>query len=428
MAKGLTTNRLLLGVLIVLSGAAALKAFVFKRTGDTGESVQASESLFSDLKKDEVSAFLIEAPEGKRHELAKDGDHWNVVSEGGARADTADVNKVLDAITRLKRGRVQTTRLENLSTYGLDDAKATKVTVWGKEGHSGKPAASFALGKIEGEWRFAFLKLPTEEAIRKVEGSVADYDAGSDNTWRDKTIYDLGPADKVAEVEILGPKGAIVLAREKVMGPKEKTDDASGEKPAETETPETEVKETVWNVVAPTPGRAKTWLCNSIAGYVAKLECDSFFAGTESLADLGLDPPQYTIKSKPEGAADSKAVLLVGSKTKDGKFAVKLPDGAQVWWIAGWKGEYLTKSVDDLLETPPPKPEAKPEEKPEEIPAEGTEAKPADAPVEPATREPEAKPADSTEPATPPNDDGKPPAPAPAPAPTEPAKPPDGGR
>jgi hypothetical protein len=308
MAKGLTTNRVLLIVLALLGGGAALKAFVFKRTGETGESAQASAALFASLNKDDVSALLIEAPENKKYELAKDGDHWNVVSEGNARADQADVNKALDAVAKLKKGRVQSTNLDKLATYGLDDAHATRIKVFGKEGRSGAPVAAFALGKIEGDWRNSFLKLPDEQAIRKVEGAASDFEPGTDNTWRDKTMFDLGPADKISQFEIAGPKGTVVAVREKVMGPKEKKADGAAEPtpPADGTTPEKpadgeqEVKEVVWSLLEPQKARAKKWLCDSIAGYVAKLECDSFGAESDKAAEIGLDPPQYVIKVRRE--------------------------------------------------------------------------------------------------------------------------------
>src|SRR5688572_6113878 len=302
MARRLNNNVILLIVLAVLVVAASLKAFVFKRTGDTGETAQAVQTLFPDAKRDELSAILIEAPENKRTELVKDGEHWTVASEDGARADQNDVNKVLDAVAKLKKGRVRSSKAENLALYGLDDAKGIKVTVWGKGGKSGKPVAQFVVGKVTDDWRNVFLKLPDEGAIRFVEGSVGDFEAGTDSTWRDKTMFDLGAADQVAKIEITGPKGALVIERKKELGPKEPaseggdatTDPAKAEDSTKSEAektdkaadaaakePDLEVKETYWVLSAPVeagkePQRAKKWLCDSIAGYVSKLECEAF--------------------------------------------------------------------------------------------------------------------------------------------------------
>jgi len=155
--------------------------------------------------------------------------------------------------------------------------------------------------------------------------------------------------------------------------------------------PEQEVKETYWTLTVPIQGRAKKWLADNLATHVAKLECDSFFTGTEKLADLGLEPPAFVASARWEGDKESRPVLYVGNKSKDGKYPVKKPDDPTVWWIASWKGDYLTKSADELLETPPAKPEEKKGDepkgdakKPDEAAPKGDAANPpANAPAKP---------------------------------------------
>jgi hypothetical protein len=456
MASRLTTNMKLLIVLAVLGGAAGVKAFVGRGRFETGESEQSAAPLFASLKKEDVTAVLIEAPESKRHELVKEGDHWTVASEGAARADQNDVNKVLDAIVRLKKGKVASSNVERLGTYGLDEAKRTKVTAWGKEGREKAPVAAFVLGKAKDDWRNVFLRLPDESSIRKIEGSLSDFEPGSDDTWRDKTIFDHGPAEQVARIELNGPKGTVVLERRKVMGPKEpepgeeggnKEGEAaagSGEEVAakskegegadgeaeqeggQAPKVEQEVKEKYWMMIAPQEARAKTWLCDSIAGYVAKLECESFGTDADKPAELGLDPPQYTIRVTREGETEPRTILLLGNQNKDKKYVAKLPDLSdkpqpQIWWIASWKGDYLTKTVEDLLETPPAKPE---ERKPERAEAEG-ERKTDEVPEATADEKPEAsteeKPEEKSGDAAPEAKPAKTPEPAPSGRPGPPA-------
>ena len=357
MAK-LDTNVKLLIVIGVLGIGAVLKWKSGHRYGDE-ETVNAAAPLFSDWKRDQVAHLRIEGPDGKKAELAKDGELWKVVTESGGKADPALVDKLLGAIEKLKQGREASSSGDGVA-YGVEGAKAIEVTAWGAEGTSGKPLAQFALGKIDNDWRNAFLRLPGEKRIRKVEASATDFGPATGDSWRDKSIYAHGEADKVAQVEIVGPNGAIVLKRDKVMGEKAPSTDGStppGEGGADSATtPELEVKETVWNVVAPKEGRAKKWLCDSIAGYAAKLECSAFHSGSEKAADLGLDPPQYTLRAQFEGDTESREVLRVGNKNNEGKFACMAPGSDQLFWIEGWKGDYLTKGVDDLLDTPPAKP------------------------------------------------------------------------
>jgi hypothetical protein len=427
MKRG-SANLILAVVVGVLGVFALLKAFVFKPSFDDKETVEAGEPLFKDFKKEDAALVEIVAPGGKRTELAKAADesdktksHWNVATEANARADLSDVNRVLDAVGHLKKGVVQMRSGDAVAKF---EGEATQVTVWGASGEGGTPLAQFSIGKIESDWRNAFLKLPNDAAVRKVEGSTSEFEPGVDNTWRDKTIFDRGAADKVAQVEIVGPKGTIVLAREKVMGPKEKPagdakkpdagENGSTDPKKDDAKEEQEVKETVWNLESPRKGRAKKWLCDSIAGYVAKLECESFGAATDKPAELGLDPPQYTVLVKLEGESERKKLLFLGNKSKDGKYAVQLPDQPQVWWIASWKGDYLTKSVEDLEETPPPKPQDDAAKKPDDAKKDEPtkdEPKPAESPA------PIPAPAPTPEK---PKDDGAAPTPAEPPAPAKP--------
>ncbi|MSR46536.1 MAG: DUF4340 domain-containing protein [Planctomycetes bacterium] len=353
----LNTNAKLGIALVVLVGLGVWQHFAGGRYGDT-ETVNASVPLFSEYKKDAVECVRIDGPDGKSVELVKAVDGWTVATESGGKADQALVDKVVGAIEKLKQGRVQSSSGDAVG-YGVEGAKAIKVIAWGAGGKSGAPVAEFALGKIDGEYKNSFLKLPNEKSIRKLEAATSDFGPSTGDTWRDKSMYSHGKTDKVAQVEIHGPNGAIVLKREKTMG--EKAPAIEGETPpAEAATPaapsgELEVKETYWVMVAPKEGRAKKWLCDSLAGHVAKLDCSAFLSGGEKAADLGLDPPQYTLRAMFEGEGASKEILLVGNKGNDGKYACRLPGQEQLFWIDNWKGEYLTKSVDDLLDAPPVK-------------------------------------------------------------------------
>ena len=404
----LNTNSKLAIVVVVLGALAGLKAAMGSRYGDE-DTVNASAPLFAAFKQDAVERLLIEGPDGKKAELVKTGESWSVATEAGGKADVALVDKALGAIAKLKQGRVVSSSGDPLA-YSVDGPKAIHVTAWGAGGPASQPVAKFALGKAENDWRNCFVKLPGDSAIRSVEGTVGDFSPTTGDTWRDKTLYDHGETEKVEQVEVAGPNGVIVVKREKVMGDKTPADGAAVEGDAKPVDPAAgkEVKEVVWNLVAPKEGRAKKWLCDSLAGYAAKLECSAFHAGTEKAADLGLDPPQYTLRVRFEGEGASKDVLLLGNKGQDGKYPCKVPGQEQISWIEGWKAEYLTKTVDDLLDAPPP---AEPKEEPPAEASDGASppsavpAEPAKddgatpervAPAEPATGDDAAKPADGS--------------------------------
>lgn len=410
----LNTNAKLAIVVVVLGALAGVKLAMGSRYGDE-ETVNASAPLFASFKKDAVERLLIEGPDGKKAELVKAADGWSVATEGGGKADVALVDKALGAVEKLKQGRVVSSSGDPLQ-YSVDGPKSIQVTVWGAGGPAAAPVAKFALGKAEDDWRNCFLKLPGKTAIRSVEGDIGDFSPTTGDTWRDKTLYDHGATEKVEQVEVAGPNGVIVVKREKVMGEKTPADGAAAEVEATPADPTAakEVKELVWNVVAPKEGRAKKWLCDSLAGYAAKLECSAFHAGPEKAADLGLEPPQYTLRVRFEGEGASKDVLLLGNKGKDGKYPCKVPGQEQISWIEGWKAEYLTKTVDDLLDAPPP---AEPKEV---VPAETSDGTTPErvAPAEPVKDDGTTPP--SAVPAEPVKDDGA------TPPATDPPKPADG--
>src|SRR5262249_54807727 len=206
------TNLILLALLGVLGAGAAVKTFFVKSSYDTGETVAASESLFPGFKKDQVPALVIEGPEDKRAEIQKDGDHWSLVNDGNFRADKAGVERVLNGIEKLKRGKVASARTDKLDSFNLQQGKAIAVTAYGAGGRSSAPVAAFSIGKAGDEWKFAFVRLASgsDTAVHKVEGSTSDFEPGyGSGTWRDKTIFDLGDAAKVEEVTITGPKGPV---------------------------------------------------------------------------------------------------------------------------------------------------------------------------------------------------------------------------
>src|SRR5215470_6029707 len=113
------TNLILLAVLALLGVGAVLKGYVLKSEFDTGDTARASESLFSGFKKDEITAIVIDGPEEKKSELVKEGDHWNVASDGSFRADKSDVDRVLNGIEKLKRGKQASAKGDNLERFNL---------------------------------------------------------------------------------------------------------------------------------------------------------------------------------------------------------------------------------------------------------------------------------------------------------------------
>ena len=106
------------------SGNALKEGFVLsvKSDFDTGETARASESLFSSFEKDKITSIVIDGPEEKKADLVKDGDHWNVASDGNFRADKSDVDRVVNGMLRnylRRRGEFAPDKLEPLIRFSM---------------------------------------------------------------------------------------------------------------------------------------------------------------------------------------------------------------------------------------------------------------------------------------------------------------------
>ncbi len=370
MARKSNTNLVLSLILIGLLAMAAGLKFFGSNPYETGESVKAAQSMFSDFKSESVARLSIKGPKDATADLELKDGRWIVASDNGYHADKSQVEQALKALQEMKQGKVVSSNDASFAQYDLEGENSIHV---GAYDSSGKSLADVTIGKTSADFQSTFIRAPGGSDVRKVSDSVRDdFDkSGTYQTWRDKTILDAGSEDEVESITVVGPKTTLALKKERVMGPKEDKPDstASGDPTASGETthpttgegtdptaksePEMEVKETHWNLEAPSQGRAKKWQVDSMARAMAKLTCDSFYTGTKSSKELGLDPPVYQITAilkKSEG--EKKVTLWMGEKEED-KYPVKLPDQDTIWLVASYRGDSFTKPPEELLDTPP---------------------------------------------------------------------------
>ncbi len=350
-------------VFVVLAGASFLFSRTVERRYETGETAKASQALFEDLAKEQVAKLSIAGPEDSEVALVREGDTWKVASEGGYRADQDQVDKALDALLGLKQGKVAS-RNPDLDEFELTGQQAIEVKA---EDGSGEVLASVVLGK-SANFRETFFQVGDQSEVRKSDTNVRR-DFEKTGGWRDKTILEVGESEDVTKLTVDGPEQRLVFVREEEMGPKDDAEDASdSEEEAGEETTEEdeslEVKELVWRMLEPMDGLATKWRCDSMANALSDLRCDDFYAGDLSKADLGLEPPRYTVTAERKDG--SQTVLYLG-EAQDQQFPVMLPDQETIWMVSLFRGEYFTKAPRDYLQDPPP------EEEPEAISEDGVD-------------------------------------------------------
>jgi hypothetical protein len=347
------TNKLVVIFVVLLVAALGMKYLVGDRY-ETGESAKAAATLFENLERDQIARLTIRGPEDLNVELTREGDVWQVASEGGYKADQTKVDKVLDGLVEMKSGRI-TSRNPDLTDFDLEGEPAIDVVA---ADSGGSPLAEVIVGKASDDFRSTFVRLPDENEVRKVDARLRQTFEVRDG-WRDKTILDTGDAEEVERIVIAGPTDQVVFQKEEQLGPPDEgevAEDFGGEgaeeEGADDEGPEEEleVKETLWNMVLPLEGVATKWQCDQMARNLSELKCRSFYSGDSTPADLGLDPPQYTITAERKDG--TKTILYVGEK-QETDVPVMIPGQDTIWMIGEYQANYFTKAPKDYLQNPP---------------------------------------------------------------------------
>ena len=109
-------------------------------------------------------------------------------------------------------------------------------------------------------------------------------------------------------------------------------------------------RRTQWFELEPLEGVATTWQCDSMARALDELDCEDFYQGEQSLDQLGLNPPLYTLTAERGG--DNATVLHLGEKIGE-QYPVMLPGEEIIWLIPSFRGDYFTKAPEDYLQDPP---------------------------------------------------------------------------
>jgi hypothetical protein len=350
--KRSATNRNLLIVLLLLVGASFGINHLQGSRYETGESAQAAESMF-EWQAEDVAHLSIKGPKAQDVELSKEGEEWIVTSQGGYRADQSTIDTAVTSLVDLKKGRIISSQMDQLTTFDLEGEEAIRLQA---KNAGGELIADVTLGKTSDDFRSFYLRIGEDETIRKVESPIrSNFDkSGPAGGWRDKTIFDgaveEGEVDRLS-IEQDGQL-TMVFEREDIMGPK---DPAAGEEGVGTSEgaedggaeEEMEVKESVWNMVVPEEGRAVKYQVSNMVRTLTDLKCDGFYDGDKSLADLGLEPPKYKITA---AMGENTQVLLMGETDEDGKYPVRRTDQDVTWMLQGWRGNYFSKTPEDLLE------------------------------------------------------------------------------
>lgn len=277
-----------------------------------------------DFEKSLVRRLALTA-EGVKIDLKKEGDIWNIVAPLQDRADTGEVDKILNTVLNLRATAFPVGERLGLEFYGLQPpAVAVEVFI----GTDQSPSA-IVLGKGQQKPNLGktFARLQPSGPVAEVR----EYQLKN----LQKTVFDLqakAPLEfdskQVFKIKSASDQSLIVL---------EKGEEEKASKKVE-----------VWSLVSPRAAKAKSYKVSSFLSGLSGLKAVKF-AGDQQKADLaafGLDKPARTITLY--GQEDRElGVLKIGKTAPEGTYVIG-SSRPQVCLVDSQKIKRFPADVKDL--------------------------------------------------------------------------------
>jgi hypothetical protein len=277
-----------------------------------------------DFEKSLVRRLALTA-EGAKIDLKKDGDAWNIVTPLQDRADTGEVDKILNTVLNLRATAFPVGEKLGLEIYGLqppavavevfvgaDLAQNTVVLGQGRQ----KPNLGKTFARLQPSGPVAEVR---EYQLKNLQKTPFDLQAKAPLEFDSKQVFKIKSASD---------QNLIVLEK--------------GEEERESK------KVEVWSLVSPRAAKAKGYKVNSFLSGLAGLKAVKF-AGDKQKADLaafGLDKPTRTITLYDREDREL-GVLKIGSAAPEGTH-VTGTSRPQVCLVDSKKIERFPVDVKDL--------------------------------------------------------------------------------
>lgn len=117
--------------------------------------------------------------------LEKTNEGWELTSPLQYPANQTNVQTLLTKLEDFKTDSTISTNPENQSTFEVDDATGTRVTLYS----SNEQLAQFYVGKSTTDYNHTYVRQAGSDEIKTARGSLKTTFGRSTLDWRDKTIY-----------------------------------------------------------------------------------------------------------------------------------------------------------------------------------------------------------------------------------------------
>ncbi len=316
------TNVLLLVVLAAQLGFLVVDRF-FVGEAHRPRVTVVGDRLFPKLSPEAIVELELRRDEGDV-KLVRGADGWRVASEGGAPADETLVRTALESLAELAPGPVVSENESKHVDFGVAGREAIEVVA---RDAAAKEVARFVLGERTSDWRGAYVRFPVDAAeVMLVPGNVRssfDKGEGKPGAWRDKTILAADPL-AVRTIRVVKPDDEPVVVERQLLPSTE-----AGKEGVLLPTEQDD-----WKLLEPVVGLMSRYAGNSLAATLADLQADGFHSGTESPADLGLDPPAARVVATLANGAELR--LDIGAE-RDARRFVRIPGGDDVFLVPSYR-------------------------------------------------------------------------------------------
>jgi len=274
------------------------------------EAERKSQLLFASVEKDSITQILLQ-PKGIR--LEKQGDEWVITEPIHAKTQKWSVSGIINSLTTARRERIIAENPADYTPYGLDPPAATVIFK-----HSGRYDTLY-VGNKNATGTYAYARLATSPEVILTSTSIK-YNAEKklmDIRNKDALTYQTGDVSKME----LRYKGRRFMAEK------------SGGK---------------WRLVEPLEDEAETSSINKILNKVRNTRARKFVdEDPTNLGKYGLKRPlaTFSVYLVPN---DAKKTLLIGKRTKDGKYYAKDEGRKPVFLIDSTTVKQLNVTADEL--------------------------------------------------------------------------------
>jgi hypothetical protein len=306
-------------ILAVVVLALVLIAVLSNRTERSHEQLAAG-PIFPELSRDAVTGIWMTAGGDTAH-LIRESGRWLVATEGDYRADTTQVERILDQIPNLDVKHLRSRNPEMQQTFEVDDSSGTEVVFLGASGQS---LAHFRMGKNGRDYRSQYVRPVDSDCVYLIPAYLKSTFDAQRATWRDRTIFTFD-MERVSRV-LITPAGADEIFILK--------DDADN-----------------YVMTAPDSGAVKKNLIESTLRTLANLRCDAFPDSVPSVAEAGLAPPRERIEIFMEDGA--ALALSIGNEVDEVRHYVKKDGDETLFLLSKGRVKNLIRTVDELKEEPP---------------------------------------------------------------------------